>query len=88
MAHKLILEDTIIYPSKAPATIQVEVVANGCNVILPTQNGRIEFLTWEHMQDSELMANVFADETVRTLRVIMELLEKVYVNRHLYKALL
>jgi len=71
--------------------INVQVLKVGCLVsMLGGTIGPLQVdtpISWEDMDNVELLAETFANETVRVFKALVELLGKVYANKDVYMAL-
>lgn len=72
--------------------IELTIRKAGVRVVLedhhsPGYDPVVVSLSWSRLADVELLSNRFDTEAVRTFKVLVEMLGKIYANKHIYEAL-
>jgi hypothetical protein len=82
---QITIVDHVVYNDKSTTPVSVGLTADGCAV--QWQETSVN-LTWEQMADVEYLYTQFEDVTVRTFKVIVEMLGKIYAYKDVYIATL
>ena len=82
--------DHVLLPDDS-RVIELQVKQSGVRVVLdylhsPGYDTVVVSLSWEQLPDVELLAARFDTEAVRTFKVLVEMLGKVYANKATYMA--
>lgn len=83
MNTQIIFTDTVVINDSVSVPIIATVSKNGCDVTVGDEL-TLGSITWEQMADVEYLSTLFADTQVRTFKVIVALLGKVYAFRDVY----
>jgi hypothetical protein len=74
--------DHVVYPDGSTAEVHAFVTHEGCTV---TYAGTETNITWEQMGNVEQLSEMFAEQTVRVFKVIVQLLGRIYSGKDAYK---
>lgn len=80
---KIIISKVCNIPNNADLTVEITVDEYGCIVNI----GQKYIIAWEQMNNTELLADIFADVTVRVFKLIVPMLGKIYQSKEVYKSL-
>jgi len=85
------IKDHVLLPDDS-RVIELQVKPQGVRVVLdnlhsPGYDIIVVSLHWEQLQDVELLSTKFDTEAVRTFKVLVSMLGKVYASKHIYEAL-
>ena len=74
--------DHVVFPDGSTGVIQAFITHEGCKIAYASTEVDV---TWEQMADVEQLSELFADQSVRVFKVVVQLLGRIYSGKDAYR---
>ena len=79
---QITIMDHVVFPDGSTSEVHATITHGGCNV---EYAGGLTTVSWEQMADVEQLSEMFAAQTVRVFKVVVQLLGRIYAGKDAYK---
>lgn len=79
---QITIMDHVVYPDGSTNEVHATITHEGCDI---EYSGAVTPVTWEQMADVEQLSELFADQTVRVFKVVVQLLGRIYAGKDAYR---